>query len=237
MSDASPAAAVLAAGKTDGAGAHSLPLRLCAACVQALPVDAAALSLVGKGIRQEGVGVSDAAAARAEEIQATVGEGPTIEALASGRPVLVADIDGVEGRRRWPGLAQATGDLEMRGLFSFPLQLGAIGLGALTLYRRTPGGLSPDALADALKVADVIALLLVGRHGDLIDDFDERWLEESAWARQVHQATGMLIAQLGVDAEEALVRLRAHAFVNSLSLGQVAAAVVARRLRLDAEDQ
>ena len=43
----------------------------------------------------------------------------------------------------------------------------------------------------------------------------------------------MVSVQRGVGLEEALALLRAHAFANDLPLSEVAAQVVARRLRLD----
>ena len=50
----------------------------------------------------------------------------------------------------------------------------------------------------------------------------------------VHQASGMVAAQLGVSVGQALIRLRAYAFGNDRLLTQVAQDVVARRLRFDA---
>jgi AmiR/NasT family two-component response regulator len=48
---------------------------------------------------------------------------------------------------------------------------------------------------------------------------------------EVHQATGMISVQLGVNVAEAFTRLRAHAFAEDWSLSELAAEVVARRLR------
>jgi hypothetical protein len=53
----------------------------------------------------------------------------------------------------------------------------------------------------------------------------------------VHQASGMIAAQLDVNVADALVRLRAHAFANDRPLAEVAADVVARRLRFAPEDR
>ena len=50
---------------------------------------------------------------------------------------------------------------------------------------------------------------------------------------EVHQATGMILVQLGVSAAVALVRLRAYAYAHDRPLRDVAADVVARRLRFD----
>jgi AmiR/NasT family two-component response regulator len=50
---------------------------------------------------------------------------------------------------------------------------------------------------------------------------------------QVHQATGMILVQLGVSAEIAFVRLRGYAFAQGRRLGEVACDVVERRLRFE----
>ena len=54
---------------------------------------------------------------------------------------------------------------------------------------------------------------------------------------EVHQATGMVIVQLGVSAAVALVRLRAYAYANDRRLRDVAGDVVARRLRFEPEEE
>ena len=49
----------------------------------------------------------------------------------------------------------------------------------------------------------------------------------------VHQASGMVAVQLGVTVGEALIRLRADAFLHDRTLSDVAEEVVARRLHFD----
>jgi hypothetical protein len=51
----------------------------------------------------------------------------------------------------------------------------------------------------------------------------------------VHQASGMVAAQLGVSVGQALIRLKAHAFGNDRALSDVAQNVVERTLRFDAQ--
>jgi hypothetical protein len=46
---------------------------------------------------------------------------------------------------------------------------------------------------------------------------------------EVYQATGMIIGALDVDAVEALVRLRAHAFAQGRTASEAAWAIVERR--------
>jgi hypothetical protein len=58
-----------------------------------------------------------------------------------------------------------------------------------------------------------------------------QWPDNSSSGRaEVHQATGMVLAQLGISATEALARLRGHAFVEQRLLIDVARDVVSRRL-------
>ena len=59
---------------------------------------------------------------------------------------------------------------------------------------------------------------------DLIDD--------TAHRAEVHQATGIVAVQLGVDVAEALVRVRAYAYAHDRQVAAVAGDIVARRLQL-----
>jgi hypothetical protein len=65
---------------------------------------------------------------------------------------------------------------------------------------------------------------------------DKAWSHAPWWdgswndRAEVHQATGMILAQLDVSAQDAFVRLRAHAFATGRPLADVARDVVARRL-------
>jgi hypothetical protein len=51
----------------------------------------------------------------------------------------------------------------------------------------------------------------------------------------VHQASGMVAAQLDVSVGHALIRLKAYAFGNGRPLAEVAEDVVARKLRFAAD--
>jgi hypothetical protein len=55
----------------------------------------------------------------------------------------------------------------------------------------------------------------------------ERWAPLPRGREQVHQATGMLIAALGIPAEQALARLRGHAFATGRLVDEVAHDIVA----------
>jgi len=74
----------------------------------------------------------------------------------------------------------------------------------------------PDPVArDAVSAADVAALMLLGFRtdpgpGSFDSDAAAGWLDHSSGSRaEIHQATGMVLAQLQVSATASLARLRA----------------------------
>jgi hypothetical protein len=110
-------------------------------------------------------------------------------------------------------------------------------LGALNLYRDHSGQLSEDQHADALVMADVAAQAVLAMQAGAPPGELAAELEAGADFRYVvHQASGMVAAQLGVSVGVALIRLRAHAFANDRPLNQLAEDVVARRLRFDSHE-
>ncbi len=99
----------------------------------------------------------------------------------------------------------------MRAIFGFPIQVGAVGIGALNLYRDRPGPLTDDQHADALVVADVAAQAMLILQADAPPGTIAAALDASGDFRYVvHQASGMVAAQLDVSVAQALVRLRAY---------------------------
>lgn len=54
---------------------------------------------------------------------------------------------------------------------------------------------------------------------------------------EVYQAAGIVMRQLQVGPDEALVRIRAHAFANALTASDVAAAIIEHRLSLAPDDR
>jgi hypothetical protein len=204
-----------------------------AAAILVASVDAAAVVMVLDASPRETIYASDPGAAELEELTLTVGEGPGADALADG-PVLVADLTAGECLTRWPAFAPTAVRTGVRAVFALPLWIGAIRLGVLDLYRAEPGGLNAEQLADALMLADIMGALLLDQAGSDVPRPDGSSPEHTgAQHPVVHQATGMVIVQLGVTAAVALIRLRAHAYAHDRRLRDVATDVVARRLRFD----
>jgi hypothetical protein len=203
--------------------------RVIRACVDVLPVDGASISVMSGPRERETLYASDAIATQIENVQFTLGEGPCFEAFATRKPVLVPDLRQASVVE-WPVFAAAITSLPIGAIFAFPLQAGAIGIGALDLYRRRPGWLSADELTVALEVVDVVTAVLLGMLLGEVDDAVGLRGVMSPGREQVHQATGMLVAALDISAEEALSRLRGHAFATGRSLDELARDIVSRKL-------
>ncbi|MFG2466016.1 ANTAR domain-containing protein [Streptomyces canus] len=94
--------------------------------------------------------------------------------------------------------------------------------------------MSVDRLRTALLVADAVTLTVLALD-QASPDFEGvvTWLSGAESDREeVHQATGMIMMQLGVSAEEALLRLRARAFAQGRTATQVARAIIERTMDL-----
>jgi len=210
------------------------PRHACLACVDAVGVSGAGLMLTGGKKSLESVCVTDSRAAEVEELQAVLGQGPGSDALESGRPILVGDFAGPLSTGRWPLFAAEVGRLGIRAMYSLPLALGAIRVGVLDLYHDTRGHLGRDQLVDALIYADTALLLVLDAQNGIATPADAdhpNGLGPVLWHAQVHQAAGMISAQLGVSPLEALVRLRAYSYGHNSQLTDVARSVAEGRLR------
>ena len=205
---------------------------LCRAAANWLAVDGASVTVVsGLGVR-EPLSATGELSVRLEELLFTTGEGPGAEDFMFGSPMLIPDLELVT--ERWPGFVPAAVAAGARALFAFPLQAGAIRVGVLSLYRAQPGPLTPQQLADALVFGDIALQLLLDSAAGISGLAGYQPLDGLSGSRaEVYQATGMISVQLGVSLEEALVRLRAHAFAASTPLDDVAGDVVRRLLRFD----
>jgi hypothetical protein len=171
-----------------------------------------------------------------EDLQFTLGEGPCIDASRNGRPVLEPDLAS-PAHSRWMAFAPPVIAAGVRAVFGFPIRVGGAGLGALNLYRDRSGSLTDEQHADALVLADVAAEIILLMQADASPGELAAELEVGAsFHYVVHQASGMVAAQLGVSVDHAMVRLRAHAFGTGTPLIDIARAVVGRTLRFDPDD-
>ena len=203
---------------------------LCAPYLEELPVAGAAISVSGGSI-QETVCCTDDLARKLDELQFELGEGPRWDAVTSRLPVLVPDTTD-DWHTRWPVFGNAVRATNVRALFVFPLIVGAIDIGVVELYRTRPGKLSAANQAVASNLTDKTSWTLL--RGMLAQEPDHQTSfgndGSSLSRREIHQATGMVLAQANLTATDALLLMRGYAFSEGLPLKEVAAAVIERRL-------
>lgn len=207
--------------------------RLCRAARRDLPAIGVGLSLISESGDLMTAAASSPAIALVEELQFTLGEGPCLAAFSSREPVLVPNLS--RSATRWPGYGPAAHSHGVRAVFAFPLHAGRVLLGALDVYRDHPGELSGWGQARAGTYAAVAVRTMLQTQGDtsdtaslLLDGEDARF--------EVYQAQGMVMFQLDVGPEEALSRMRAHAYTNDRRLRDVADDIIARRLTLEPDN-
>jgi hypothetical protein len=212
--------------------------RICELCVRTLDVTGGGISVVTATGNRGVVCATDDIAARIEDLQFTLGEGPCVDAVAAGSPILIPDLTEFEdiAVERWPAFLEGAGAAGVMAVFALPMRIGAISVGVMDLYRDRPGDLAADDLSAALLAADAAALALMHLDPQLEGAFTDDLGARSSYQMQVHQATGMVQVQADVKTEEAFLLLRARAFSTGMPLIEIAVDVVERRLRFSKEE-
>lgn len=220
-------------GGPDGASGFATE-RVCVVSAEVTGMSGAGIMLMSGDVHRGSVCTTDDVSARIEQLQYDLGEGPCVDAYHQDRPVLEPDV-ARPGTFRWLAFTGPAVEAGVRAIFGFPLQVGAVRLGALNLYRDRPGPLTDDQHADALVLADIAAQAVLVLQSKAPPGKLAEALEAGAdFQYVVHQAAGMVTAQLDTSVAQALIRLRAYAFGNDRPLTEVADDVVARKLRFEA---
>jgi hypothetical protein len=222
------------------AGTELLPTRLTQACLAVLPVDGAGLSLLDKDFRVP-IGASDNAAALAERLQFTLGEGPCMDA-AFERRVIVSDREQLS--ERWPLYAhELFTRTDFHGIAAIPLALAPETYAALDLFVTDSSRLGAVSLADVSTLGEEIvdALLLSQAVSALPGDgpsadSDPDWLRSPATRERtfVWVAMGMMMTEFDLAPPDALALLRSYAYSSGTDLDRVAAELTSGGLELDA---
>jgi hypothetical protein len=214
----------------DDIGAPTWAGSACAAAARiARPEAAAALTLrpeAGPG-REYQLAATGPWARDLEDLQYTTGEGPCLGAFYSGIPVLVPDLSAEAAR--WPGFTEATAGSGLAAAFAFPLLISGEPVGTLTVYSRRRGHLRAQQLADIAILTDIATTALLAD----LDSEPNGQVVLPASLQAVNMAAGMIAAQLHIPVDQALSRLRGHAFAHNQSVVETAQAILAGRLRLE----
>ncbi len=125
--------------------------------IEVLPVTAAGITLIRPGIHPRHIAASDASASRFEKLQSDLFHGPSLLAYDTNEAVVVPDL---RLENRFPHFTGAALNAGMGAIFTFPLRRGSARLGAMELYRDTPGLLESHDLEAAQTLANVAAAYL-----------------------------------------------------------------------------
>ncbi len=182
--------------------------------VEILPITAAGVTLISPGTDPRYVAASDESALRFEQLQTELDEGPCLAAYQTGEAVAVPDL---RHERRFPNFSPRALEAGLAAAFTFPLRHGEERLGALDLYRDTPGPLDAAAMSAAQTLADVATAYLLNAQAraDLRDSSDR------SRERALHDAL------TGLPNRVLLLERMDHAVLRSSRSGKMAAVLFA----------
>lgn len=202
---------------------------VCASYLDALPVTGAALSALGGSLQETTLCATDTLSGQLDELQFDLGEGPRWAAIRTRTPILIPQVRRAS-HENWPVFGKALLQTDAQALFVFPLVVGAMNIGVVELYSSNPGPLSRSDLTVAGTLSDRAAWSLLRSILTLESAEDSGQAGSMLSRREIHQATGMVLAQTGGSAADALMMLRAHAFASGSTLRATCDAVLGRQL-------
>ena len=209
---------------------------LCEVAAEFMALDGAGIALISESDVLMSLCTSNNAAGALMDLEITLGEGPAVDASrgdANGDINLLGTTAST-----WETYRPEAAALGARAVFGFPVRLGAIRFGALSLFRTAPGPLDDQQDSDAYLMASVIgrAILAIQANGsqeDLVGELNGASMLDF----RVHQAAGMLAVQGSMSVRDALVFLRAHAFAVGCQLSELAGRVVTGSTHLDPDSR
>ena len=208
-----------------------LPLaqRLCRSVASILGASGVSITLAYETPERATLCATDEVAARLDDLQEVLAQGPSQTTYTTGTPVH-ALLEGEE-TSPWPELDAAVHDeVGILEVHAFPIGPYDEVLGVLTCHHSVGTSLRLDD-ARAQFLADAVGVALLRDPESVLDDAGP-WASRST----IHQATGMVMAQLHVPADDALALLKARAFAGGESLAATAAAVVRREVDFRSPD-
>jgi len=126
--------------------------------VDVLPVTSVGITLISPGVAPHYIAASAPSALAFERLQTEFGQGPCRLAYDSGVAVTVPDL---RRENRFPRFTAEALQAGLAAVFAFPLRHHDGRLGALDVYRDTPGPLDSRELVAAQTLADVTAAYVI----------------------------------------------------------------------------
>lgn len=221
-------------GAAHEAGTAVTVATVCTVCAEELEVDAVGITLITDGELRVVACATDERASRLEDCQLIAGEGPCTEAFLQDTWVEEPALHCPPSR--WPAFTQCAAGVGIGAVAALPLSIGDLRIGVLDLYRTRSSTLTGDQRNRAFAYARILAVLVLDEHPHLLTmGTHASQPGPQGYPPTVHQAAGMLAARTGLTTDDALARLRAHAYSNDLPLLETADHVISGR-SLDPEE-
>ena len=201
------------------------------ACVELLGSDAAGLLLRDPRGRLQLVASSSEESRLLELYQLQNDEGPCLDCVADGRPVVVERV--AEAAERWPRFVADAAELGITSVYAVPMRLREQIVGGLNVFctGQPPLAETDQRLAQAL--ADIATIGLLQQQSRHRATQLAEQLQGALNSRVVvEQAKGVLAAHHGMDMDTAFRALRSFAREHNRKLSEVADDVVRRRVDL-----
>lgn len=192
-----------------------------------MPLTGVSIATLGDALSAETIAASDSQVALLDEIQFDLTEGPCWDAVGSGHPVLEAAVQR-NGYDFWPSFTEAIRGHEVGSIFAFPLRVGPLQVGAVELYDTEEMALGEQAVEEMMSLTRPLSRYVLRRTLELASLPDTEQLKPHA-RRRIHQATGFVIAQLGLTPDDAHLFIQAQAFAQNRSMAEVAEDILERR--------
>jgi GAF domain-containing protein len=210
--------------------------RLVAHSVTLLSADAAGIMLVDPAGRLRVVASSSEESGWTELLQIQADEGPCVDCVRTGRPVVVTDLDEPAGR--WPQLIAAlAGKNSYRSVHALPLRLRGQAIGGMNLFHTRPGPLPEADLRLGQALADVATIGILQeraiRRGEVLTEQLQTALNSRVI---IEQAKGVLAQYGSLSMAAAFDRLRRYARTHNARLSEVARQVIETNLAADVLD-
>ncbi|MFF1447302.1 GAF and ANTAR domain-containing protein [Streptomyces sp. NPDC058274] len=194
-------------------------------CVSMLDASAAGVLLADRDGKLRVMAASDEQVRLLELFQLQNDEGPCLECFRTGTPVIVPDL--VREVGRWPRFATAAHRSGFGAVQALPMRLRDETVGALNLFRATPGPFDPSGTPIAQALADVATISLLQQRSSQRSTVLNEQLQTALNSRVlIEQAKGKLAERQNVDMERAFTALRGYARAHNRRLSDVARAFI-----------
>jgi GAF domain-containing protein len=187
-------------------------------------VDGTTMMLVDRDQALRNLAASDRRAALLEELQATHGEGPCVDAFDDKQPVSTDDLSRED---RWPAFSAEAARGDLLAVLASPIPYSEQAVGVVAVFAAEPHPWTEDEREAIVAFTELVALLILNamqarERGRLAAELQGALDSRVA----IEQAKGVLVGRHGLTTRQAFERLRRQARDQRRPLAEVARAVV-----------